>query len=139
MYARHPVFYTVCMKPKSISGVVFYVQDVKKTVAFYESLGFRPGKQTDGYATIYVNWFWVDLVQVSSEDKGEEFQREANANAKGAGMFLNISVDDVDAYYADVLELGLKPSGEPQTWPWGRREFVLRDPDGYKLVFFTKK
>lgn len=34
--------------------------------------------------------------------------------------------------------MGMKPSSEPRDWPWGRREFVLRDPDGYKLVFFKK-
>jgi len=24
-----------------------------------------------------------------------------------------------------------------ETWPWGKREFVVKDPDGYKLVFFS--
>jgi hypothetical protein len=28
---------------------------------------------------------------------------------------------------------------EPQDTPMKRREFMLLDPDGYKLVFFTKK
>ena len=30
-------------------------------------------------------------------------------------------------------------SSEPEVRPTGNREFVLRDPDGYKLVFFQKK
>jgi hypothetical protein len=33
----------------------------------------------------------------------------------------------------------LKPEDVPKDIPQGRREFMLRDPDGYKLVFFTKK
>jgi hypothetical protein len=33
----------------------------------------------------------------------------------------------------------LKPTGEPERRPSGNREFVLRDPDGYNLVFFEKK
>jgi hypothetical protein len=33
----------------------------------------------------------------------------------------------------------MKPLGEPEVRPSGNREFVLRDPDGYKLVFFQKK
>jgi hypothetical protein len=33
----------------------------------------------------------------------------------------------------------MKPAGELRVQPSGRREFVLRDPDGYKLVFFQKK
>ena len=55
---------------------------------------------------------------------------------KGAGLFLYFEVDDVDEYYEDLLSKGLKPSSEPRDWPWGNREFVIRDPDGYKLVFF---
>jgi hypothetical protein len=33
----------------------------------------------------------------------------------------------------------MKPAGEPRVQLSGSREFVLRDPDGYKLVFFQKK
>jgi hypothetical protein len=33
----------------------------------------------------------------------------------------------------------MKPDGEPQVRLSGNREFVLRDPDGYKLAFFEKK
>jgi hypothetical protein len=34
---------------------------------------------------------------------------------------------------------GMNQTSEPQRRPSGNREFVLRDPDGYKLVFFQKK
>lgn len=47
-------------------------------------------------------------------------------------------VDDVDETYKELLEKGLKPSSEPRDWPWGNREFVIRDPDGYKLVFYRE-
>lgn len=125
------------MKLNSISGLVFYVDDLDKTIKFYETLGFRIGKRTEQIATCYVNWFWIDFVSAPKEDK-TEFQKEAHAEQKGAGQFLYVKVDNVDEYYKGVLELGLEPSGEPKDWPWGRREFVLRDPDGYKLVFFEK-
>jgi len=52
---------------------------------------------------------------------------------------VNISVQSVDEFYEAMLAKGLKPSSEPLDFPWGRREFVLADPDGYKLVFFSKK
>jgi hypothetical protein len=42
-------------------------------------------------------------------------------------------IDYVDAYYRDLIAKGLKPSSEPRN-----REFVICDPDGYKLVFFNK-
>jgi uncharacterized glyoxalase superfamily protein PhnB len=102
------------------------------------ALGFRLGEQTDVYLKIYLNWFWMQFNAVSSEDK-PEFQKEAQAEPRGAGLYINIAVDNVDEFYEQALSAGLKPSSEPRDWPWGTREFVMRDPDGYKLVFFQKK
>jgi catechol 2,3-dioxygenase-like lactoylglutathione lyase family enzyme len=126
---------------KSISGLVFYVQNIEDTKKFYEELGFKFATNTgDEYIKAYINWFWVEFV---AQDKAEKsvFHKEADMEAqhKGAGSFVEISVDNVDEFYEDVKSKGLKSSSEPKDWPWGRREFVLRDPDGYKLVFFTKK
>lgn len=126
------------MSLKSISGLVFYVADLRKTAEFYEALGFRIGSQDDKLVKIYLNWFWMEFVPIDKESKAE-FQSEANAATKGAGLFVGVNVDNVDEMYQLVCDKGFKPSSEPRDWPWGRREFVLRDPDGYKLVFFQKK
>ncbi len=48
------------------------------------------------------------------------------------------SVENVDDYYKQLLDKGIKPSSEPKDWEWGNREFVVKDPDGYRLVFFNK-
>jgi len=125
------------MKMKSVSGITAYVKDLSKTIEFYEALGFDFKKREADNATAYLNWFWINFVAITEEQK-PEFQAEANAEKKGSGIFINISVEDVDEFYSGVIAKGLKPSSEPRDWPWGSREFVLRDPDGYKLVFFTK-
>jgi catechol 2,3-dioxygenase-like lactoylglutathione lyase family enzyme len=126
------------MHPKSVSGLGFYVNDIDATAQFYATLGFRIAEQTDGYLKVYLNWFWLQFNAVSSESK-PEFQAEAQADVKGAGLYINISVDNVDEFYQSVLGAGMRPSSEPRDWPWGHREFVIRDPDGYKLVLFQKK
>jgi predicted lactoylglutathione lyase len=116
------------MKPKSISGVTYYVSDLQQTAAFYEKLGFRFGSQnTDQRLTAYVNWFWVDFIPVTTQDRTT------------AGAFLYLSVEDVDAFYQSVVAAGLKPLDEPADTEAGRREFTLTDPDGHKLVFFKKR
>jgi uncharacterized glyoxalase superfamily protein PhnB len=51
----------------------------------------------------------------------------------------HINVEDVDEFYKGAVEKGMKPKAEPRDLPFGRREFALSDPDGYELVFFTKK
>lgn len=126
------------MKLKSVSGLGLYVQDIAKTAAFYEALGFRVGERTDNSLKIYLNWFWMQFTAVASEDK-PEFQKEAHGNPKGGGLYINIAADKVDEIYEAVLAAGYQPSSEPRNWPNGNREFVLRDPDGYKLVFFQKR
>jgi catechol 2,3-dioxygenase-like lactoylglutathione lyase family enzyme len=117
------------MKVNSISGITCQVEDLGRAAEFYETIGFRRGKQEPDRVTFYVNWFFVTLVA----------QDQTEAQAKGAGLFLYIKVDDVEEFHRAVLSKGLKPAGEPERQPSGNREFVLRDPDGYNLVFFQKK
>lgn len=87
---------------------------------------------------VYLNWYRIDFVAVDKENK-PDIQKEAEVDDKGAGVFLYFSVDDVDETYKELLSLGLKPSSEPQNMSWGNREFILRDPDGYKIVLFKRK
>jgi catechol 2,3-dioxygenase-like lactoylglutathione lyase family enzyme len=116
------------MKVDSISGITCHVEDLARASEFYDTIGFRRGKEESGRATFYVNWFFVTLV---SEDQAE-------APTKGAGLFLYIKVGDVEGFHKAVVSKGLKPVSEPERQPSGNREFVLRDPDGYNLVFFQK-
>jgi len=126
------------MKIKSVSGVSCYVKDLDKTAQFYETLGFEVKKREVNHITVYSNWFWIDFLAIDKEDK-PEFQKQAHLDNKGAGLYLYLSVDNVDNFYKELLSKGLKPVSEPRDWPWGNREFVIRDPDGYKLVIFKRK
>jgi hypothetical protein len=45
----------------------------------------------------------------------------------------------VEDSYNELLAKGLKPAGEPKERVRGIREFLIHDPDGYKLIFFRKK
>jgi len=126
------------MKLKGASGYSYYVSDIDKTAEFYEKLGLQIREKTADRIVIYLNWYRIDLVKPTETDY-KEFHDEAASKDKGAGVFLYFSVDDVDATYQEMLDLGLEPTTKPQDQPWGNREFVLQDPDGYKLVIFKRK
>ena len=126
------------MKMKSAAGIVCYVKDVDETAQFYEMLGFQLKTREPHRVTAYVNWFWIDFLSIDKEER-PEFKEEATRENKGAGLFVYLSVENVDDAYNELLEKGLKPVCEPRNRPGGIREFVLRDPDGYQLVFFKKK
>jgi predicted lactoylglutathione lyase len=110
---------------KSISALVFHIQDLDKSKKFYEDLGFRFGTPKGDYLIAYVNWFSIEL-------------HPGKAENTGGGAQTQLSVDDVDEFYKEVKSKGLKPEGEPKDTLMARREFTLIDPDGYKLVFFKK-
>ena len=125
------------MKIKSVAGFTCYVKNLNRTVKFYKALGFLFRKREPQHATAYSNWFWIDFLVIDKETR-PEFRKEAKLKNKGGGVFIYLSVDNVDAFYKSLLAKGLKPASEPQDSPLGNREFVLRDPDGYKLVIFKR-
>ncbi|HSX14874.1 MAG TPA: VOC family protein [Candidatus Saccharimonadales bacterium] len=126
------------MKLKGASGYSYYVSDLDKTADFYTKLGLQIKERTDNRIVIYLNWYRIDLVKAGPEDYAE-FRDEADKGDKGAGVFLYFNVDDVDATYKELADAGIKPATEPADQPWGNREFVILDPDGYKLVIFKRK
>ena len=126
------------MKIKSVSGITCYVKNLSKTIKFYETLGFETKKKDAYHATLYSNWFWIDFLAIAKNER-DEFIKGADLANRGAGVFLYLSVDNVDEFYKDLLSKRLKPSTKPQDQPWGNREFILRDPDGYNLVIFKRK
>jgi catechol 2,3-dioxygenase-like lactoylglutathione lyase family enzyme len=116
------------MKIGSISGLLYPVRDLDRAAEFYRTLGFRPGKRDDRQLTCYVNWFWVTFT-LDHEDAGA---------VPGSGPALYLKVDDIDDCYGAVLAAGLSPCGEPRRDRSGRRQFLLLDPDGNRLVLFTR-
>jgi catechol 2,3-dioxygenase-like lactoylglutathione lyase family enzyme len=126
------------VKIKSISGITCYVKNMNKTIKFYEALGFAFRSKEADRATANVNWFWIDFLPATKEVR-PYFRTEAKLSNKGAGTFLYLSVEDVDGFHRSLLTKGLKPSTKPQDSPWGNREFVIRDPDGYRLVIFKRR
>jgi catechol 2,3-dioxygenase-like lactoylglutathione lyase family enzyme len=123
------------MKIKAVSGFTCHVKNLNKTVKFYETLGFENRKQDATHATLYSNWFWIDCLAIGKNERTES----TKGTDLGAGISIYLSVDDVDKFHAHLLAKGLKPKTQPQDQPWGNREFIIRDPDGYKLVIFKRK
>jgi hypothetical protein len=79
----------------------------------------------------------MDFVAADKEAR-PEFKKTTSLTQKGAGPLVYLSAEDVDAFHKALLSKGLKPSSEPRDYA-GNREFVLRDPDGYRLVIFKRK
>jgi catechol 2,3-dioxygenase-like lactoylglutathione lyase family enzyme len=125
------------MQLKSAAGMVCYVRDLDKTVEFYEKLGFKFKTREPARATAYLNWWWVDFHQADAPDAPAWHVSSKVDNAKIGALFY-FSVENVQKAYEEVIASGLRPSSEPIELR-GNREFMLLDPDGYRLVFFKRK
>lgn len=83
---------------KSVAGIICLVKDLKRTIEFYETLGFVFKKHIPGVAaTAYLNRFWIEFLL---EDKvvTQEYKEDIKVSPKGAGHYIHINVEDVGRY-----------------------------------------
>ena len=118
-----------------VTGLVLWTQDNTLSVKFYKKLGFEVLESNDRHTIVQLGMFKLYLVSMRDED---EFNTDSLAANKGKGMYLYINVDDVDALYSALVKMGITPRSEPRDWDWGNREFIVKDPDNYKLCFWQK-
>lgn len=118
------------MSPKPHS-LLFYSKDPKAVADFYIKLGFEDVSEDKGQTRIKAEGMTLCYMDESKI----EFPL-GNETSKGEGFYIYFQVENVDEYYQSLKDRGLQPSTEPRDWPWGKREFVIRDPDRYKLVFY---
>src|SRR3989344_8150202 len=117
-----------------ITNLLFWVQENKLSEKFYKKLGFQIVRSDDQHSVVKLRDFEIFLVNMRDEEK---FAKDSMAAEKGRGMYVYIQVDDIDVEYQKLERLGIKPATKPKDWEWGNREFIVKDPDGYKLVFFN--
>ena len=100
---------------------VLHVPDVGGTAAFYRDvLGFTWDFGDDTYAVV-----WRDNSAI-------HFVRD---EASPRGIHLFQWVNDVDAYYKEIVDRGASVAKEPTNQPYGIREFGVSDVNGVGIVF----
>ena len=117
---------------KRLHSTLFYVANLDKTAEFYGKLGFAAQKIEDA-----VRVKLGDFTLAFIDENKTPIKNESGAKPKGLGIYTYVEVEDVDEYFEHLKGKGIRTSTEPRDWPWGKREFVVRDPDGYKLVFYS--
>jgi|SRR3989344_1054898 len=119
---------------KKLDALLFLVKNTAKTAEFYRSLGFTILEETKSKVATQLGDFYIDF----HNENDVFFKGESGKEPKGLGIWIYVNVESTDETYKDLIEKGLKPSSEPKDWPWGNREFVIRDPDSYKLVMYEE-
>ncbi len=94
------------------------------------------GEVADTAITFRLGDFWIELLHKSKVVSGE-YKADADCTNKGAGIYLQVQVEDTDIFYDTVVANGIVPSQKPKNFPWNQREFIVVDPNGYKIAFFS--
>jgi catechol 2,3-dioxygenase-like lactoylglutathione lyase family enzyme len=109
------------------------VKDLVQTSEFYKKLGFEI-ISSDDTIRIKLGDFTLEFM----DEAKVRIDKEAGMKPKGLGVFTYVEVDNVDEQYEFVVGNNVKPSSEPTSFPWGRREFAVKDPDGFKIIFYQQ-
>jgi catechol 2,3-dioxygenase-like lactoylglutathione lyase family enzyme len=110
--------------------LILAVQDLLASTAFWcDVLGFTRdfGDGSDGWSWLSRDGFSVGLGECASEPP---------AGTLGDHSYVAyVTVDDVDALFAEYQGRGVPLSAPPTSKPWGMREFAMRTPDGHRMTF----
>ncbi len=113
--------------------VGLFVENIEKMVLFYRDiLGFETDWDGGPYASFKVKdggLFMFDRKQFA------ETMKQPYASPKGFNLTMEIGLAvptkaDVDQEYARLMALGVQSVLEPETQPWGQRNFWIADPEG---------
>lgn len=108
------------------------VNDLARSIAFYEGLGFAVGERWEDKGTLRGVMLHAGdaMLGLSQDDFAKGRDR-----VKGVGMRTWITTEqDVDSIAARARSAGVKLDGDPEDYPWGGRGFAVTDPDGFKLT-----
>ncbi len=113
--------------------LLFWVQDNTLSEKFYRKCGFSVARSQDDISVVQLDGLKIELVTMRDED---EFGHDSMSSDKGRGMYVYIQHNNVDSLHQTLELQGIVSVAPPRDWPWGRREFVVKDPDGYKLCYW---
>lgn len=105
-----------------LGEISLLTRDVPRLAAFYRKVLGIPGENANA-----VHQF------ILTEGTGLSIYNDGKTQTTGAA--LAFTVDDVDAEYARLMELGVEIAEMPQTRPWGARNMRFDDPDGNQIYF----
>lgn len=108
----------------------FLVDDLERSIAYYEKLGFRFGEPWAGFYAIG-NLDGLELHLKEAPKNGEErrYRRDNQHLDAAAG------VDGIEAFFTQCVASGVTILKPLAATAWGTKDFYVEDPDGYIICF----
>jgi len=111
------------------SRSVLAVQDLARSTRFYiEVLGFQLDPvDAKGWSFLSMDSFKLMLGECADEVAATETGNHS--------WFVRLMIEDIDEYHRVISSRGAEVIAEPADKRWGLREFVIRTPDGHRIMF----
>ena len=122
---------TIAMEPRVTSfAPQFLVDDLERSIAYYNKLGFAFSEPWDGfYAIGALNGLELHLKEAPKNQAERRWRRDNEHLDAAAG------VDGIDAFYEQCVANGVAILKPLAVTPWGMKDFYIEDPDGYVISF----
>jgi len=111
------------------SRSVLAVQDLARSTRFYiEVLGFQLDPvDAKGWSFLSMDSFKLMLGECADEIAATETGNHS--------WFVRLMIEGLDEYHRVISSRGAEVIAEPADKRWGLREFVIRTPDGHRIMF----
>src|SRR5437868_14431898 len=108
----------------------FLVDDLERSIAYYQKLGFRFGDPWDGfYAIGHLDGLELHLKQAPKNPAERRRRRDEEHLDAAAG------VDGIEAFYEQCVANGVMIIKPLAATEWGTKDFCVEDPEGYIICF----
>ena len=116
------------------SFLVLYTNDLQKTADFYKKFSIEIKEQDERKCVFQLGDFDI---HVCIREDIEEY-KYVNAQDHGGGVLMYIEVENIEQSYTIVKCIGGTIKSEIAERPWGTKEFLFQDPNGYNIVFYEE-
>ena len=121
-----------------ISAIVpnFTVDDLQKSMAFYEALGFTVDERWEENGTLLGVMLRAGQSQIGLS---QDDWKKGRDRKKGIGMRLFMSTtQNVDEIAGRARSAGIRLNSEPYDTEWKSRAFEVTDPSGFLLTISSE-
>jgi len=108
----------------------FLVDNLERSIAYYQKMGFTFGEPWEGfYAIGVVDGLELHLKEAPKNVADRQYRRDNDHLDASAG------VDGIELFYDRCIANGATIIKPLTATPWGTKGFYVADPDGYVIGF----